>query len=114
MSQPAPPRVTNIVVDCVQQGEGVPEGGKSMSLSLRKRTLDQRMLLTCANPACKKGGYLLRRDVDKATADRKTTLTFTKPCAGYVGALRTEKGYADKCGNTLEVTVTITYATPKA
>ena len=96
-----------IVVTFRQTGEGVPEGGKDGCASTRDGSLNPKMLLPCANPACKKGGFALRARIDRIVADGKTGDSFEVPCAGYVGALRTEKGPAAHCGNKLAVTVEV-------
>jgi hypothetical protein len=96
-----------------QTGEGVPEGGKEGVLSTRDGTLDPKMFLTCANPACKKGGFSLRAAIDRIVAAEKTEAALALDCAGYVGALRTEKGPAKGCGNKLEVSVTVTWPKPR-
>lgn len=102
-----PLAASDLEIEYVQTGEGVPEGGKTGRLSTKERTLDPKMVLTCANPLCKKGGFLLRPKVDALTREGKTEGAFTLPCAGYVGQLRTEKGGPDKCGNALSAKVRI-------
>ena len=78
--------VTDIVVRYVQTGEGTPEGGKQGSVSQRQGSLDRRLLLPCANPACKKGGFPLRKAIDGAIAAEETERTIRLDCAGYTGA----------------------------
>jgi hypothetical protein len=106
------PKPTNIVLEYVQTGAGVPEGGKTGKLSQKDRTLDPKLHIPCANPDCKKGGFLLRKDVDKALDAGKTDLSLDAKCVGYVGSLRTERGPAAGCENRLEATVKISYARP--
>jgi hypothetical protein len=106
------PKPTNIVLEYVQTGEGVPDGGKTGKLSQKDRTLDPKLHLTCANPACKKGGFLLRKDVDKAIEAGKGDLSLDLKCVGYVGPLRTERGPAPGCENRVKATVKISYARP--
>jgi hypothetical protein len=103
------PQLVDVVVSYTQRGEGVPEAGKTGRVSQRQRTLDRRMLLPCANPACRKGGFLLRREVERARDAGESNTSFEKPCAGYLGAVRTEKGPAAPCPNRLEVEVTLAY-----
>jgi hypothetical protein len=105
----APPRVVEVAVRYLQRGEGLPEEGRTGEVSQRQGSLEARMLLPCANPSCKKGGFLLRPDVDKAVAARETSAMVERQCAGYVGALRSERGPAPRCGNTLTATIEITY-----
>lgn len=106
----SPARVVDVVVNYCQQGEGVPEGGRSGSVSQRRGSLDRRMLLPCANPACKKGGFFLRPAIDKAIAAAKTKVSLEEPCAGYTGTLRSERGPAERCPNALTAEVEIAYA----
>ena len=110
MSGAAPPR--EIAVEFIQTGAGVPEGGKTGTLSARKGSLDPKMLLPCANPDCKKGGFLLRPAIDKAVRERRTELALEVPCAGYVGPLRSERGPGEGCGNKLKASVRIAYPAP--
>jgi hypothetical protein len=104
------PRIADIVVEFTQTGAGVPEGGKKGTLSRLKGSLDQKMLLPCANPECKKGGYLLRPAVDKAAREGKAEVSLDLACAGYTGPLRSEKGPAPGCANRLAALVRLTYA----
>lgn len=106
--------VREIVAICTQRGEGVPEEGKTIRLSSRDGSLDPKMVVPCANPACKKGGFLLKTAVDKTVKAEEASRSFTLKCAGYVGALRTEKGPAKGCGNTLEATIDVKYAAAKS
>ena len=104
---------TNVSLEYTQTGEGVPEGGKTGKLSQRDRTLDPKLFLTCANPACKKGGFLLRPEVDKAAKEGKSELTLDVACAGYTGALRSGSETAGgKCGNRLKAAVKLQYGKP--
>ncbi|MFC1705586.1 hypothetical protein ACFL59_02045 [Planctomycetota bacterium] len=103
-------RPLDVVASFVQKGEGVLEGGKAGRVSQREGSLDRRMLLSCANPACKKGGFLLRQPIESAIAEQQTSVALQVPCAGYVGPLRREKGRPPQsCGNTVEVEITISY-----
>ena len=102
---PSPLAHMDVTVEYVQTGEGVPEGGKTGRVSTKERTLDPKMHLTCANPACKKGGFLVRPKVDAMLREGKTASEQTIPCAGYVGQLRTEQGGPDRCGNKLAVKI---------
>lgn len=105
----AAPAPADIAVEFVQTGEGVPEGGKKGRLSTRERSLDAKMLLACANPACKKGGFLLRPKVDAAVREGKSEVSLELACAGYVGPLRSERGPAGGCPNRLAATVRIAW-----
>src|SRR5438132_6464628 len=96
-----------IIVNCTQTGEGVAEGGKESRLSTRDGTLDAKMLIKCANPVCKNGGFALKTKIDKAVEAGKTSDEFEVGCAGYTGALRPEKGPAEKCTNKLAVKVEV-------
>ena len=96
-AKPESPRIADIVVEFTQTGTGVPEGGKKGTLSRLKGSLDQKMLLTCANPDCKKGGYLLRPAIDKAAKEGKAEIDLDLACAGYTGSLRSDKGPAPGC-----------------
>jgi hypothetical protein len=111
------PGVRDIVVEYTQTGEGVPDGGKTGRLSLRERTLDQRMFLPCANPACKKGGFLLRRKVDAQVESGEAHAELSLPCAGYLGPLRTTLRDAGepppRCPNKLTATVDVVRAKPR-
>lgn len=109
----APALPHEVVVSYTQTGEGVPEGGKTGRLSTRDGTLDAKMFLPCANPACKKGGFPLRPHVDKAVAATKTALEVKLDCAGYTGPLRSERGPAPACRNKLEAAVEIKYGKPR-
>jgi hypothetical protein len=106
------PKPTNVVLEYVQTGAGVPEGGKTGKLSQKDRTLDPKMHIPCANPDCKKGGFVLRKDVDQAIAAGKADLELDLRCVGYVGALRTERGPAAGCENRLKAKLKISYARP--
>lgn len=103
----------DIVVRYVQRGEGLGDEAKETTVSQRQGSLDRRMLLPCANPACKKGGFFLRPKIDQAVKDGKRSLELEVPCSGYVGALRTERGPADGCQNSITASVEIVYATPR-
>ena len=96
-----------IIVTCTQTGQGVPEGGKESRLSTRDGTLDAKMLISCANPSCKKGGFLLKSRVDKVVEGGKAEGQFDVACAGYTGPLRSEKGPAETCKNKLAVMVEV-------
>lgn len=106
----AGPRPADIAVEYVQTGAGVPEGGKAGRVAQRDRSLDPKMLLPCANPECRKGGFFLRPEVDKAVRAAAAEVRVDLACSGYVGALRTERGPAGGCPNRLAATVRITYA----
>jgi hypothetical protein len=106
--------VREIAVTATQRGEGLPETGKTLKLGSRDGSLDPKMHLPCANPACKKGGFALRAAVDKLVKSGEAHASVLLPCAGYTGALRTEKGPAAHCGNTLEATIDVKYAAAKA
>ena len=108
----ARPATRDIAVECVQRGRGVPEGGKPLRLSQRDGSLDPRMVIPCANPECRKGGFLLRREIERLLARGETTATITIGCAGYIGPVRTEKGPARGCENELEAKIAIAYAGP--
>ena len=110
MTAPATPR--EIIVTCTQTGLGVAEGGKESRLSTRDGSLDAKMLLPCANPACKKGGFALKARIDKIVTAGEASGAFDVACDGYVGALRTEKGPAATCGNKLAVAVSVKAARP--
>lgn len=100
------PGVRDIIVETLQRGEGVPEDGKPLRLSLRDRSLDPRMLLPCANPACRKGGFWLRPRVDAAVRAGERRLDETLRCAGHLGPVRSgnpERSEPPRCPNTLEV-----------
>ncbi|GIW72730.1 MAG: hypothetical protein KatS3mg102_2272 [Planctomycetota bacterium] len=107
--------VRDIVVDYHQQGEGVPEGGKRGKLRLADRSLDLQMHLPCANPACKKGGFLLRREVERLVEQRCSQARLELPCAGYTGPLRAavrEGAPPARCGNRLVAEVRLVYGGP--
>ena len=96
-----------IIVHSTQTGAGVAEGGKESRMSTRDGSLNPKMLIPCANPACKKGGFLLKPRIDKAVEAGKSSEEFEVPCAGYTGALHPEKGPAEKCTNKLSVKVEV-------
>jgi hypothetical protein len=109
-STPATGGPANIVIEYTMTGEGVPEGGKKARLSQKEGTLDAKLLVPCANPECKKGGFLLRPHVDKAVKAGEPWVDLEIPCAGYTGALRSERGPAERCPNKLEARVKIAYS----
>lgn len=112
---PAPAaKPANVGVEFTQTGAGVPDGGKKGKVNTRDGSLDNRLLLPCANPECKKGGFLLRHEVDKAVKSGKDRLEIDVACAGYTGPLRSDRGPAPGCGNRLAAKVTISYAKPAA
>jgi hypothetical protein len=100
---------TDVIVEYTQTGAGVPEGGKTGTASLREGSLEARMLVPCANPECKKGGFLLRPKVDAAAQRGESELTLDLACAGYVGPLRSERGPASGCGNKLAARVRLLF-----
>jgi hypothetical protein len=106
----SPTAAREIAVAYRQTGEGLPEGGKEGRLSLRAGTLEPKMFLPCANPACKKGGFVLRAGVDKIVAAGEAEGRLALACAGYVGAVRGGEGAGARCPNRLEATVTVAYA----
>lgn len=108
-----PPPLADVVVEFTQTGAGVPEGGKKGKLSRREGSLDPKLLLPCANPDCKKGGFFLRPEIDKAAKAGKRELALDLGCAGYTGPLRSERGPAPGCGNRLAATVRLTYGKPR-
>jgi len=112
-NEPAARAVRDIAVEFVQTGAGVPDGGKPGRVSEREGTLDRRLFLTCANPECKKGGFLLRAVVDRAVKDARTEVELDLPCAGYTGPLRSERGPGAGCANRLRGAIRITYAPAK-
>jgi len=103
----------DIVVRYVQRGAGLPDDPQETVSSQRQGSLDRRMLLPCANPACKKGGFFLRPKVDRAVADGEAALELEVGCSGYVGALRTERGPAERCQNRVTASVEIVYPRPR-
>jgi hypothetical protein len=103
---------SNISVEYTQTGAGVPEGGKKGKLSSKDGSLDARLLLPCANPDCKKGGFFLRPEVDKAAKAEKAELDLDVACSGYTGPLRSERGPAGACGNRLVAKVKLAYGKP--
>ncbi|HVY61966.1 MAG TPA: hypothetical protein VHF22_09955 [Planctomycetota bacterium] len=105
----AAPRPSSIALEFTQTGAGVPEGGKSGKLSTKDGSLDARLLLPCANPDCKKGGFFLRPEIDKAARAGRTEVAVDLGCSGYVGALRSERGPAGGCGNRLSGKATLVY-----
>ncbi len=105
-----PAHVRDVVLDCRQQGVGVAEGGKQERRSLRERTLDQRLVMPCANPECRKGGFILWRHLKPMWESRHEHGEVDIPCAGAVGPNRSERGPAPRCGNTLAVAATTVYA----
>jgi len=113
MSPEEAPKLVDLAVEFTQTGAGVPEGGKKGKLSRRDGTLDAKLLLPCANPDCKKGGFFLRPEVDKATKAGRAELELDLKCAGYTGALRSEKGPAPGCENRLAAKVRLTFAKTK-
>lgn len=112
-AEPASPQPSNIAVEFTQTGAGVPEGGKAGKLSLRDRTLEPKMLLPCANPECKKGGFFIRPEVDKAAKAGKTEVALDLACSGYTGPLRSERGPAPGCQNRLTGKVALSYGKSK-
>ena len=105
------PGVRDIIVQYHQRGEGLTDEGRRGRLALSDRSLDPRMLLPCANPACRKGGFWLRRDVDALVRSGEAVLDKTWACAGFLGPVRSglqSPGQGPpRCPNTLEARIEV-------
>ncbi len=108
------PGVRDVVVTLTQTGEGVPEGGKVLRCRLADRSLDARMFFPCANPACKKGGFLLRPKLMALIEGGQARGRVALACAGYLGSVRStlhdQPGAPPRCANRLEAEIEIVRA----
>ncbi len=93
-----------------ETGEGLPEGGKTETISLLEANLVGR--LPCANPECSKGGFELT-DALKGPLDAQAEeVQFSVACPGYLGHVRSEEAQR-RCGNRVDATAGFLWGEPR-
>lgn len=105
------PQLKGLDLTWNETGEGLPECGKTQTITLADANLVGR--LPCANPECTKGGFELTGSLKDPLDAKAESVQFSLECPGYLGHVRSEEAQR-RCANRIDVEVSFAWASRAA